>query len=148
MKNDFIDYSFRGEADLAFAVFLDQLTLGNFNLVDGLVYRDNDVLVKNEIKNEDDIDKIKIPDYHALKLKTYLDRGYNYGGFYGKTAPIWVTRGCPFKCSFCSAPLLNGRGIRAHSPEYLANWIEYLYHEFGIRQFSVCLLYTSDAADE
>ena len=137
MKNKYIDYCFRGEADLSFAVFLNQLTLGNFDSVDGLVYRKNGDLVKNEIKNEDDIDKIKMPDYHALRLKTYLDHGYNYGGFYGKTAPIWVTRGCPFKCSFCSAPLLNGRGIRAHSPEYLANWIEYLYHEFGIRQFSI-----------
>jgi radical SAM superfamily enzyme YgiQ (UPF0313 family) len=137
MKNEFIDYCFRGESDLSFDIFLNQLTAGNFDLVAGLVYRKKDSLIKNEIKNEDDIDKIKIPDYHALKLKTYLDRGYNYGGFYGKTAPIWVTRGCPFKCSFCSAPLLNGRGIRAHSPEYLANWIEYLYNEFEIRQFSI-----------
>lgn len=137
MQNKFVDYLFRGEADLSFAVFLDQLSLGNFSLVKGLIYRKDGVLIKNEIENEDDIDKINPPDYHALQLGEYLKRGYNYGGFYGRTAPIWVTRGCPFKCTFCSAPLLNGKTIRAHSTEYIVKWIEHLYHEFDIRQFSI-----------
>ena len=115
MDNDFIDYCFRGESDLAFPVFLEQLPEKNFRFVNGLVFRHKDILIKNKIKNEYDVDKIKFPDYNALDLNSYIDRGYNYGGFYGRTAPIWVTRGCPFKCTFCSAPLINGTDIRAHS---------------------------------
>lgn len=138
MKNEFIDYLFRGEADLSFSVFLEQLeSSGNFSLVKGLAYRKNGVLIQNDMEIENDLDKIKIPDYHALQLNEYIKRGYNYGGFYGRTAPIWVTRGCPFKCTFCSAPLLNGKKIRAHSIKYLVEWVEYLYHEFDIRQFSI-----------
>jgi len=139
MRNEFVDFLFRGEADLSFDVFLDQLEGDrNFAVVNGLVYRGRGgFLQKNELENETDIDKIKLPDYHALRLNEYIDRGYNYGGFYGRTAPIWVTRGCPFKCTFCSAPIINGKKIRAHSVDYIVKWVEHLYYDFNIRQFSI-----------
>jgi radical SAM superfamily enzyme YgiQ (UPF0313 family) len=78
-----------------------------------------------------------VPDYKATKLDEYILRGYNYGGHYGRTAPIWLTRGCPFGCSFCSATLINGRRIRRHSLEYAYDWIAHLYDEFNIRQFAI-----------
>ena len=37
MDNDFIDYCFRGESDLAFPVFLEQLPEKTFTFVDGLI---------------------------------------------------------------------------------------------------------------
>ncbi len=138
MTNDFVDFLFRGESELSFPKFLDQLDGGrNFAAIKGLVYRKDGAIVKNELEAVEDIDKIRIPDYAALKLNEYIEGGYNYGGYYGRTAPIWITRGCPYKCQFCSAPLINGRKIRAHSFEYMVEWLEHLYHEFNIRQFSI-----------
>jgi len=138
MKNDCVDFCFKGESELSFPIFIDQLDQGDFSSdIKGLVYRKNGKVIHNAMELEPNIDKIKIPDYGSLNLNGYLAKGYNYGGLYGKTAPIWVTRGCPYRCQFCSAPQVNGRKMRAHTTKYLRNWIDHLYNEFDIRQFAI-----------
>ena len=138
MQNEFVDFLIQGEGELSFPAFLDQFNNErDFSSVSGLVFRKDGAVVRNEVVIEKHIDKIRIPDYQALSLNGYIKRGYNYGGFYGKTAPIWVTRGCPYRCKFCSAPLINGNKIRTHSISYMVKWIDHLYNEFDIRQFSI-----------
>lgn len=138
MRNDTVDYLFRGEAELSFSAFIDQLEAGkDFSSIKGLVHRKNGAIVKNEINLESDLDKIAIPDYDSIKINEYVKHGYSYGGLYGKSAPIWITRGCPYACSFCSASQLNGKKIRCHSIRYVVDWIDHLYQNFDIRQFAI-----------
>lgn len=138
MQNKAVDYLFRGEADLSFSAFIDRLDSGkDFSSVKGLVYRKNGDIIKNEINLEFDLDKIAIPDYESIKIREYIKHGYSYGGLYGKSAPIWVTRGCPYACSFCSASQINGKKIRHHSVRYVVDWIDHLYQNFDIRQFAI-----------
>ena len=47
---------------------------------------------------------------------------------------ISTSRGCPFKCQFCSSSQFWGRGIRYHSPKWVVDEIEYLYRNHGIRE--------------
>jgi len=137
MKQSIIDYLLTGEGELPFSYFLDNIDNDERFNTHGLVYRKNGTIFKNKIWLDEDLDKIKIPDYNAIKLIEYISKGYNYGGFYGKTAPIWLTRGCPYKCSFCSASLINGTKIRSHSIPYAVQWISHLYDKFNIRQFAI-----------
>jgi radical SAM superfamily enzyme YgiQ (UPF0313 family) len=138
MENQDIDYVFRGESELSFPKFLDQLEgERDFSGVMGLVYRKNRALIKNDMERESDLDSIKLPDYEALQLDEHIKRGYFYGGAYGRTAPIWVTRGCPYQCQYCSAPLINGRKVRVHSVSYMVNLINYLRVRFSIEQFTI-----------
>ncbi len=138
MRNDTVDYLFRGEAELSFSAFIDQLESKNyFSSIKGLVYRKNGSIFKNEINLESDLDKIMIPDYDSIMINEYVKHGYSYGGLYGKSAPIWITRGCPYACSFCSASQLNGKKIRCHSIRYVVDWIDHLYQNFDIRQFAI-----------
>ena len=138
MQNEYVDYVFRGEAELSFPLFLDQLDdKKDFSSIKGLVFRENGNVIKNEINLESNLDKINIPDYKSLRLDEYIKRGYNYGGFYGKSAPIWITRGCPYRCAYCSAMYINGKKIRHHSIQYLVEWIDNLYKNLAIRQFAI-----------
>ncbi len=41
-----------------------------------------------------------------------------------KSIPIYVTRGCPFNCSFCVTPNFTGKQYRAQKPELLKEQIE------------------------
>jgi len=41
-----------------------------------------------------------------------------------KSIPIYVTRGCPFNCSFCVTPNFTGKKYRAQDPESLKKQIE------------------------
>ncbi|MDM8554089.1 radical SAM protein [Desulfococcaceae bacterium HSG7] len=142
MENKQVDFLFRGESELSFPIFLSQLEAdGCFSSVKGLVYRQkNGETVKNDIMFEPKIDKIKIPDYKAIRINDYIEKGYFYGfygGKEGRSAPIWLTRGCPYNCTYCSASKINGKRIRVHSISYVINWIQTLYSEFKITQFAI-----------
>lgn len=139
MEHPEIDFLFRGEADLSFPVFLDKLLKENPNYEDvrGLTYRSNGSLIKNPPERRDNIDEIEWADYDAIDLEGYIDSGYRLHTTIQRNAPVWVTRGCPYRCTFCTAPLQNGKRVRTHSVEYMIRLVKHLYHEKNIRQISI-----------
>jgi hypothetical protein len=94
-------------------------------------------VVKNDPEREPELDKIKRPDYRDIRMQEYLKAGYKYATTHDRNAPIGVTRGCPYRCSFCSAPTQNGRVIRKHSVPYVVEWIQKLYHEEQVTHFNI-----------
>jgi radical SAM superfamily enzyme YgiQ (UPF0313 family) len=48
--------------------------------------------------------------------------------------PVQTRRGCPLRCSYCSTELIEGRGIRRHSPGAIVQWIA-RWRKEGIHQF-------------
>lgn len=49
--------------------------------------------------------------------------------------PLQSRRGCPLDCSFCSTRDIEGRGLRRHSPQAIAAWVEQLVSS-GFTNFS------------
>lgn len=139
MENQYVDFLFRGEAELAFRLFVDELSKDHpdYSNIGGLVYRSAGQLVLNEMYREEDMDRIKLPDYDAIGLSIYFDKGYRLHTNVKRNAPIWLTRGCPYECAFCTGPILNGKRIRYHSVEYAVRWIKYLYFEKGVRFINI-----------
>tara|TARA_B100001964_G_scaffold192152_1_gene214755 strand:+ start:4682 stop:6106 length:1425 start_codon:yes stop_codon:yes gene_type:complete len=140
IKNKNIDFVFRGEADLSFPEFVEEVQKEKPDLsnISGLTYRSgNGGCINNEIVYEKGLDKIKIPDYDAIRLDDYIKRGYKYNTEDIRNAPIWVTRGCPYRCNFCSAPKQNGVRLRSHSIEYMVKWVKFLYYEKSIRTLNI-----------
>jgi len=139
VNEEAVDFVFRGETELSFPIFLEEFEKENadFSNVLGLTYISNEnKVVDNEMQREDDLDIIRYPDYSDIRLDDYIDQGYKHFT-YVKHAPIWVTRGCPYRCGFCMAPLQNGRPIRTHSVEYIVGWISDLYHNHGVRHINI-----------
>lgn len=66
-----------------------------------------------------DLDALGFPNFDAMLLPLYQRAGYRYRNGERKQAPILATRGCPYDCAFCEAPMLSGRKIRKHSIDYL-----------------------------
>lgn len=140
IKNEEIDFVFRGEAELSFPVFLDELKKSNpdFSRVKGLVYKnEKGEAIFNEIARIENPDDVKIPDYSAINLERYIEKGYRYQNSKERNAPIWVTRGCPYRCAFCAVPSVSGRRIRKHSLEYMMQWLKFLYTKYDIRGFVI-----------
>jgi radical SAM superfamily enzyme YgiQ (UPF0313 family) len=46
-----------------------------------------------------------------------------------------TSRGCPFKCSYCASPLLNG-GFRTRNPIKVVDEIEFWSGRYGVKNFS------------
>ena len=134
-----IDFLFRGEAELSFAIFLEQLAGHDpdFSKVKGLVYRGDSGIVVNGLHREDNLDQINIPDYDIIQLDYYVRNGYRWNCPPKINAPVWVTRGCPYRCGYCAAPELNGKPVRTHSISYMMEWIKHLYYERGTRWVNI-----------
>jgi radical SAM superfamily enzyme YgiQ (UPF0313 family) len=134
-----IDFIFRGEVELSFPIFLEQLgeERPDFSKVRGLVFTGNNELVVNDMDQENNLDVIKIPDYDAIKLDYYVRHGYRWNCPPNINAPVWITRGCPYRCGFCAAPELNGKPVRTHSVPYMVEWIKYLYYERDTRWINI-----------
>jgi radical SAM superfamily enzyme YgiQ (UPF0313 family) len=52
------------------------------------------------------IDEIARPAWHLVPVANYLDAGFTYGVNLGRSMPILATRGCPYRCTFCSSPAM------------------------------------------
>ncbi|MFH1995817.1 MAG: radical SAM protein [Candidatus Omnitrophota bacterium] len=140
-----IDFIFRGEAEIGFPMLLDCIHEKKYSelyRIPGLIFRDTrGKSVINEQLYVSDLDSLGKVDYETLRLRRYHEAGYNYGGKAELSegvlsAPIVATRGCPYLCEFCSSRAINGRIIRFHSAEYIANTITDLYTLFNVRLIS------------
>lgn len=50
------------------------------------------------------VDDIPPPAWDLVPVDAYLDRGHGFGVHRGRSMPILATRGCPYRCTFCSNP--------------------------------------------
>jgi len=142
-----IDFVIVGEADESMAALADKLdntkrgadSPDNNNLasVPNLAYRNNGDITINPLKFIEDLDSISPPawdlikpsDYPVSPQGTFLKR-YPY-------APINVTRGCPFKCTFCAGHLITGRKVRSRTIDNLMEEVYLLYNDYGVREFHI-----------
>lgn len=132
------DYVLVGESENSFKSFIANISDSEaLSKIPGLVTRNSTGIIKNPQCPPTDLDSIAFPDYRAIELTKYFDKGYRYFSRTSRNAPIWMTRGCPYQCKFCSAPLINGRKIRTHSVEYGIEWIDMLYKDFGVRHINI-----------
>ena len=143
-----VDFAFGGEAELGCARLLEAIQdADGFPPADvlagipGVIYRDGESVRHNATDFVQDLDLVRGIDYESLRLRDYHARGYYYGAKLQKktelTAPIMSARGCPFHCTFCMAPQIDGRGIRRHSLEQVIDRIKTLYHDFGVRYVAI-----------
>ena len=135
----YVDYAFNGEAEIGFPKFLDALERGEkeFPLVEGLIWRSPQGKVVSNFPNfVQNLDDLGFPAWDLMPPETYPES--QHGAFYEKfpIAPIITTRGCPYSCTFCSAPILSGKRLRHHSVEYVQKHILMLYAR-GVREIHI-----------
>jgi magnesium-protoporphyrin IX monomethyl ester (oxidative) cyclase len=84
------------------------------------------------------LDKFPFPAYDLINFSDYLESPYLYlsrSNFKGPQISVFTSRGCPYKCVFCSVALHMGRKYRWHSVEYVTEHLKLLQEKYGIYQF-------------
>ncbi len=66
----------------------------------------------------DDLDRLPVPDRAALGQATVPSARRGLGR--SRTTAAFLSRGCPYACTFCAAPLASGRRVRRFSPARVA----------------------------
>lgn len=88
-------------------------------------YRDDRQMARgNEVLVSKDLDQLPFPSLELLDMDLYLRPGiYSIRGHFLSTVCMLTSRGCPQRCEFCAESLTYGRGVRFHSPDYVAEWL-------------------------
>lgn len=128
-KNPDIDAVFACESEDA---LVEYLTAPDPTSVRGLyVRRGDDVVFTGERPWVEDLDSLPPPAFQKVPVR-------RYNNFPKRARPVvslMTSRGCPFKCIFCSNAM--GRRWRAHSPARVVADIARLVRDFGVRE--VCI---------
>lgn len=130
-----IDIIVRGEAEQTIIDLLPALgnrdSLGN---IPGITYRNDDEIVNNpSVSQYTNLDSLPFLAYHLLPWKTYKPHPPH-----GRALPfaaIITSRGCPYRCSYCSKPVFGSK-FRGQSPERVVDEVAYLQKQFGIKEFA------------
>lgn len=134
-----LDFAFVGEAETGLPMLLDGLRDGqaDYRAVPGLVWRDNGRIRSKLPVFPEDLDALGMPAWDIIRPETYPES--QHGAFYRQfpIAPVIVTRGCPYPCTFCAGHVVSGRKIRRRSAGHVLDEIQYLRRRFGIREFHV-----------
>ncbi len=133
-----LDYIVLGEGELGLRAIIEALNTGaSVESIDGLAFRKNgDVVVNPRTTYIDDLDMLPFPARDLLPMEKYFAIKQPMGLHWRKirNTPIVSSRGCPYKCAFCSSHLHWGSCFRKRSPENVLDEIAHLRSEYDVRE--------------
>ncbi|MBX7168844.1 MAG: B12-binding domain-containing radical SAM protein [Pirellulales bacterium] len=78
------------------------------------------------------VDDMPWPAWDRFPMEAYLDSRNAHGVYLGRSIGILATRGCPYKCTFCSNPVMYGNLWMPRSPEKVVDEIEHYIAKYGV----------------
>jgi anaerobic magnesium-protoporphyrin IX monomethyl ester cyclase len=132
------DYLVLGEGEETMVELVDALDRGApMAELLGIGYRDGGEVVVNPRRARTmEIDDIACPAWNLIDLDTYHAHRWMGGMWsHNKSVPILATRGCPYQCTYCSAPNMWTPRWVPRDPKLVVDEIEFYYKNFGARNF-------------
>ena len=119
--NKHIDAVIRGEGELILPEFYRRVKEGNnFDDLNNISFRKDGIVIHNqrEIANKN-LDSLPPFPYHLFTSPKY-DLGF-----------VVSSRGCPYKCIFCSNIIATGKSYKCRSESIIVDELDLLYHKYG-----------------
>lgn len=138
--DEYVDYVFKGEAEYSLLELVNTLEAGRTpGMLPGIHFRNGDEIVASpESPMIPDLDALPFPAHDLFKIDRYtnlqpltdgLDRD-------ARSFTILTSRGCPYKCTFCSKPV-TGDTWRARSVESVVQEWKWLVNGLGATEIGV-----------
>jgi len=137
------DYGFKGDAELGFAKFCDLVERAGGNgllsnetelrKIPGLIWKQSTTVV-NPLWVPMDMDEIELPAWDLMRPDFYPLSPHAAFMKNFPVAPMMVSRGCPFDCTFCASFITKGRQVRYRSVDNVIEEIKLLIREYGIKE--------------
>jgi radical SAM superfamily enzyme YgiQ (UPF0313 family) len=137
LRNKDIDLVIKGEGEKGFADFINNFP--NVSGIKGIYTRYKDERPLENCEYIMDLDTIPFPDWELIDMEAYtgaVGQRRSIGeSKEQKLATVMTTRGCPFKCTYCSSHTVHGRRLRYRSVENVIEEMKYLYEKYGVTLF-------------
>jgi len=140
-----LDYIIRSEGEERLPDLLREIHgKKEFDKVDGLAYRkpgESNFTINPVVKRAKNLDLFPIPDYSNFDMDKYLNVNQKYTqNFYFKRLPVgqlMTSRGCYYKCAFCSSARIYGNEVIFRSPQHVLSEIDMLVKNYGIKELNI-----------
>lgn len=100
--------------------------------IDGIVFKENtELFITKSRRFIEPLDEIPYPARDLLDMEYHFKFENVIGNRFGRGTHLFTSRGCPYKCIFCSAKSF-WKNIRFHSPEYILGEINHLINEYKV----------------
>ncbi|MHC4267366.1 MAG: B12-binding domain-containing radical SAM protein [Planctomycetota bacterium] len=135
--SDDINYVVLGEGEETVVELVDTLEQGkDISTVNGLVYLHGKEVIRTEPRQRiQDLDTIPWPAWDLLPIENYLDNGLSYGTGSGRSMPMMSSRGCPYRCEFCSSRNMWSQRWYARNPKDVVDEMETYIGRYGASNF-------------
>jgi anaerobic magnesium-protoporphyrin IX monomethyl ester cyclase len=141
IRKEGIDFVVAGEGEQTMVELAEALeNQSSLESVSGLIFKKNGQRVVNPpralIQN---LDGLPFPARDLLPMKSYLTAHFGRSAWAVRqpSTTIVTTRGCPFRCTYCSSHLMFGRRTRYRSVANILDEIEMLIRDYGVRGLSI-----------
>lgn len=134
-----IDYAVRGAGDIAFVDLLQCLIENKSpDNIDGVVADIKNI--SSIARPLDDLDKIPPLPYDLIDMEYLIsnDSTSPIDKDGTRTGTIFMSRGCPIGCTFCSADKVHGKKVLFISVDKMIDNIEHLINVYGVN--SICIM--------
>ena len=131
------DFAIVGEGETAIA-YIIQCLLNNIKISKSIISNldigkeQQDRMDKLVVVRDKEVDET-LPDWEIMEIEKYNENIHYDKGI--RALPIMASRGCPYKCDFCSSFLTWGTKVRYRSPESVINEIETEIEKYKIKNF-------------
>lgn len=136
----YVDYVFKGEAEYSFLELVNALEAGKEpGVIPGIHFKRGDELVVSpESPMIPDLDRLPFPAHDLFKIDRYTNLQPLTDGLdpNARSFTILTSRGCPYKCTFCSKPV-TGDTWRARSVESVVQEWKWLVQGLGATEIGV-----------
>jgi len=137
LNDDNCDYLLRGEAEESFRELILALQQDTeITSIDGLGWKSKgEIKISPKLTFTKDLDSIPFPAYHLMELNKYFGLDASHGDRHKKRfCAIITSRGCPAKCTFCSAHQVWGNKYRVRSVENVLEEMRLLKDQYGVEE--------------
>jgi len=134
-----IDYVFRGESEIALYKFIKNYREKIRQHIPG-VYTKSDISQDmNQIcELVTNLDELPFPNLELVNVSSYLNATKIFRAYQDLDKGVIElvgSRGCPYKCTFCSGHSSNNRNVRFRTVENIMAEIKELYKRYGVVRF-------------
>ena len=123
-----VDFVVRGEGEQTAVELMRALRPGRdrsaLSLLPGLAFRDGRGVVLTPERPPMDFDQLPLPARHLVPMERYLQQG-----------ALVSSRGCTYRCWFCSSVTFNTHRYRYRSNALVVAEMDLLCDRFGVRSF-------------
>ncbi len=127
--NPAFDFACRGDGEFLMLELCRRLEKGqsDFEGIDGLAFISDGKYISQPHVFHKKIDDYPHPVFHTIIDMDFTDFRY----------PLITSRGCPYKCVFCSVPKVGGSKFRQRTPEHVVEELKYATDRHRLSKFEV-----------